>query len=588
MQTTIMVARARIVKSQPPWIGARARNAGQRDGSAIATPSIAAIVFFRKIPMTRSGRSVSGDKSTSAPAGQSRRSVTAARNRSAAVLPPGQDDTSGAGRLGNPSDIDPLRIRVLRGDAPDEAGEYVLYWMVAHRRLTWNHALQRAVAWCRHLNKPLWILEPLRCDYEWASLRTHAFFLEGMQEHATILAGTGVGYFPYLEPKPGQSRGLLAAMAEKAAVVVTDDYPCLFLPRMLEAAADRLSTRLEAVDSNGVLPMRLAEKTFARAVDFRRFMHRSIAEQSAGLPLADPLRDLPVVAAPPLASKLLKTWAPTPVSEWDHQRLVTLPIDASVPPAPVRGGMTAAQNLLSNFLTRKLSQYEDQRRNVDQVGTSQLSPYLRFGHLAAAEVVARVWEHEGWTPGSIQLKAVSKNAGFWGVSSAAESFLDELITWREIGFNMCHRNPEYDQYTSLPDWAQRTLAEHANDSRPAVYSLEQFEAAATHDEIWNAAQRQLVRDGIIHNYLRMLWGKKILHWAASPRDALNVMIHLNNKYAIDGRDPNSYSGIFWVLGRYDRAWGPEREVFGQIRYMTSDSTAKKLSLSAYLRRYRAL
>ncbi|MEM7558992.1 MAG: deoxyribodipyrimidine photolyase, partial [Planctomycetota bacterium] len=167
----------------------------------------------------------------------------------------------------------------------------------------------------------------------------------------------------------------------------------------------------------------------------------------------------------------------------------------------------------------------------------------------------------------------------------AEAFIDQLCTWREIGFNMCWREPNYEQLDSLPDWTQKTIKEHAGDEREYVYSLEQFENAETHDEIWNAAQRQLVREGRIHNYLRMLWGKKILHWTPSVADALEIMIELNNKYALDGRDPNSYSGIFWVLGRYDRAWGPERPIFGKIRYMTSESTARKHSLKEYLKRF---
>ncbi len=151
---------------------------------------------------------------------------------------------------------------------------------------------------------------------------------------------------------------------------------------------------------------------------------------------------------------------------------------------------------------------------------------------------------------------------------------------------MTFRNPHsYDRYDSLPDWAQKTLAEHADDQRPYLYSLEQFERASTHDSIWNAAQRQLVREGVMQNYMRMLWGKKILHWTESPQQALEFMIELNNKYALDGRDPNSYSGIFWTLGRYDRAWGPKRPVFGAIRYMTSESAEKKLRLKSYLKKY---
>jgi deoxyribodipyrimidine photo-lyase len=163
--------------------------------------------------------------------------------------------------------------------------------------------------------------------------------------------------------------------------------------------------------------------------------------------------------------------------------------------------------------------------------------------------------------------------------------LDELITWRELGFNLAWQRTDYDRYESLPDWAQSTLAKHARDRRPKLYDLAQFERAETHDPLWNAAQRQLVCEGRIHHYLRMLWGKKILEWSATPQDALAVMIELNNKYALDGRDPNSYSGVFWVLGRYDRAWGPERPIFGKIRYMSSENTTRKLHVAGYLAKY---
>ena len=171
------------------------------------------------------------------------------------------------------------------------------------------------------------------------------------------------------------------------------------------------------------------------------------------------------------------------------------------------------------------------------------------------------------------------------MSGPAESFLDELVTWRELGFNMTSQRSDYDRFESLPEWAQTTLAEHERDRRPHRYSLDEFEEARTHDDLWNAAQVQLVLEGRIHNYLRMLWGKKILHWSESPRAALDIMVELNNKYAVDGRDPNSYSGIFWVLGRYDRAWGPEREVFGKIRYMSSANTRRKLRVDEYIERW---
>ena len=172
------------------------------------------------------------------------------------------------------------------------------------------------------------------------------------------------------------------------------------------------------------------------------------------------------------------------------------------------------------------------------------------------------------------------------MSEAAEAFLDELVTWREIGFNMCWQGEDYERYESLPDWAIKTLAVHAKDRRRYLYSLGDFEAAATHDPLWNAAQTQLLIEGRIHNYLRMVWGKKILEWTPSPREALEVMIELNNKYALDGRDPNSYTGILWCLGRYDRAWGPERPIFGKVRYMSSENTMRKVRVNEYMEKYK--
>jgi deoxyribodipyrimidine photo-lyase len=236
---------------------------------------------------------------------------------------------------------------------------------------------------------------------------------------------------------------------------------------------------------------------------------------------------------------------------------------------------------------RKLDNYQSDRNQPDIDGTSGLSPYLHFGHISVHAIFDELMRTADWTPDRVAQKPTGSSCGWWGATEAIESFLDELITWRELGFNLCWQRDDYDQYDSLPDWARRTLADHAGDRRAYVYSLEQFERSRTHDPLWNAAQRQLVREGRIHNYLRMLWGKKILEWSPTPREALTVMIELNNKYALDGRDPNSYSGIFWVLGRYDRAWGPERPIFGKIRYMSSENTARKVSVKRYLERYSA-
>ena len=246
------------------------------------------------------------------------------------------------------------------------------------------------------------------------------------------------------------------------------------------------------------------------------------------------------------------------------------------------GGPQAATKSLTRFLSKHLDHYVDLRNDPDADATSGLSPYLHFGHIGPHEVFSRLMHREGWSSHKLAAKATGSREGWWGASNNAEAFLDQLITWREVGYNFASHRADYDRYESLPDWAQATLAKHARDRREWIYTLDEFAAGATHDRLWNAAQNQLREHGRMHNYLRMLWGKKILEWSPAPQDALETMITLNDKYAVDGRDPNSYSGIFWVLGRYDRAWGPERKIFGKIRYMSSANTARKLSLKQYL------
>jgi deoxyribodipyrimidine photo-lyase len=224
------------------------------------------------------------------------------------------------------------------------------------------------------------------------------------------------------------------------------------------------------------------------------------------------------------------------------------------------------------------------RNHPDHDISSHLSPYLHWGHLSVHEIFEALMTREGWL-GDLPARANGAKAGWWGVSAPAERFLDELVTWRELGYNLTSQRADYAAFESLPDWARRSLDQHANDPREFVYTRDAFERAQTHDPLWNAAQRQLMAEGRIHNYLRMLWGKKILEWSSTPRDALTTLVELNNKYALDGRDPNSYSGIFWVLGRYDRPWHPERPVYGVVRYMSSSNTARKLRVKNYLKRF---
>lgn len=480
------------------------------------------------------------------------------------------------------------RVRSVNGKSARHDGRYVLYWVTAFRRLSWNFALDRAVAWALELDKPLLILEALRLDYPWASDRFHTFILQGMKENDITCRPTGASYYPYVERGPGQGKGLLENLSREACVVVTDDFPAFFIPHMVEAAGRKLDVLLEAVDGNGLLPLDAPGKTFGTAYAFRRYLQRVLRTHLDRRPLENPLEGLPPKTALDFR-KFTERWPPCTPQDFDDIPGVVsaLPIDHRVGACTISGGTASARRRLVEFLYRKMSRYAVDRNHPDEDVTSGLSPYLHFGHIGAHEVLAAVMDHEEWTPEKLSTQATGARQGWWGLSEGAEAFLDQLVTWRELGFNMCRFDPRYDAYTSLPRWALETLERHAADPRPAVYSLREFEEARTHDPVWNAAQSQLVQEGIIHNYLRMLWGKKILHWTTSPEEALQIMIELNNKYALDGRDPNSYSGIFWILGRYDRPWGPERPVFGTIRYMSSQSTLRKIRMNEYLTRFHA-
>ncbi|HTQ80126.1 MAG TPA: deoxyribodipyrimidine photolyase [Thermoanaerobaculia bacterium] len=480
-----------------------------------------------------------------------------------------------------------IRIRRANQAGVRSGGEYVLYWMIAARRLSFNFALDRALSWARELGRPLLLLEPLRAGYPWASDRFHRFVLDGMAEHARRLAGSAVAYYPYVEPHPGAGSGLLAALATRAAVVVTDDSPAFFYPRMVAAAAARLDVRLEAVDGNGLLPIAATRQVYPTAYAFRRFLQKELPEHLGSLPRPRPLDGAPLQQLETLPAEIVRRFPPAApeLLSGDPAALARLPIDHSVAPvAAIPGGEEAGRKILRRFLDRRLHRYVEARTDLDDEATSGLSPYLHFGHLSAHEVFAALTEREGWTPERLAGDRRGAKEGFWGMSAAAESFLDELVTWREVGFNRAAHEPGYDRYATLPPWARQTLADHASDPRPHLYTLESFERAQTDDDLWNAAQGQLLSEGRIHNYLRMLWGKKVLHWTARPQEALEILVELNNKYALDGRDPNSYSGIFWCLGRFDRPW-PERPVFGTVRYMSSESARKKLDVSGYLRRF---
>ncbi len=478
-----------------------------------------------------------------------------------------------------------IRVRQCNASPVNTGGKYVLYWMTAFRRLRWNFSLDRAVEWCLELSKPLIIFEPLRCGYRWASERFHRFILDGMAEQYLELNNSSVTYYPYLEPHRSASRHHLATLAQHACVVVTDDHPNFFFPLALSLGSQQCPVRMECIDSNGLLPLRSAPGAFSTAPSFRRFFQKNL-QKHWQFPSPNPLASLPSISVN-IPSHIAKFWPPVSISILKRQKgLDSLPINHNVLPVDgITGGSKNGLTFLNRFIEQRLAVYDAHRNHPDLNVSSQLSPYLHFGHISTHQVFFELSNRQKWTLKSIKQKNLGKSHGWWGMDNNAESFLDQVITWREIGFNFCMNHDQYDHYCSLPMWSRQTLDGHSADPRPFQYDLPTLETANTHDEIWNAAQRQLVWEGRIHNYLRMLWGKKILEWSPSPKIAVARMIELNNRYALDGRDPNSYSGIFWVLGRYDRPWGPERPIFGKVRYMSSDSTRRKLKIRKYLECY---
>jgi deoxyribodipyrimidine photo-lyase len=480
-----------------------------------------------------------------------------------------------------------LRVRALNDARVNAKGDFVLYWMVAFRRRHDNYALERAVEIAKELAKPLVVLEALRSEYRWASDRLHRFVIDGMADNERAFASSKALYYPYVEPEHDAGKGLLAALAGRACAVVTCDFPCFFLPRMQAAAAKQLRVRLEAVDGNGLLPIRAPGRAFARAYDFRRYLQRELLPHLGAPPLEDPLARaaLPVLKALPPA--ITKRWprADARLLAGDVGRLAALPIDHGVHVAGLEGGARGARKRLAAFLEHGLARYDDDRNHPASRATSGLSPYLHFGHLSPHRIFRAIAEREEWSPEHAGKKARGDKSGFWRMHPSSEAYLDQLVTWRELGYNFCTFRSDYDRFPSLPDWAQKTLAKHRRDERARTYTLTELARAETYDELWNAAQRELARTGTMHNYLRMLWGKKVLEWTERPETALERLIELNNRYALDGRNPNSYSGIFWCFGRYDRPWGPERPIFGTVRYMSSESTRRKLRLGDYLERF---
>lgn len=441
--------------------------------------------------------------------------------------------------------------------APDRrGGEYVLYWAQANRRVEANHALLYAAEAANRLRLPLVYYELLTCDYPYANDRLHTFILEGVPEVARRLRAAGVGHVFHLRRRTSEPLDSLHSMAAKAALVVTDDYPTFVARRHNETIPATLDVSCIAVDSSCIVPMRLFEKREWAAYSIRPKIHRLLPQYLKPLP----------------ALHVARRWeAPPPPfhTEVSESRIGALAaecqIDHSVAPSiSFSGGRLAAEKHLRHFLEHNLRRYALERNQPSAHATSNLSPYLHFGHISALEIALAAREH------AAEHKLI------------ADEFLEELIVRRELAFNFTLHTPHYDSLRALPEWARETLRAHGVDRRSPCYSREDFEHARTHDPLWNATQKELLLRGKIHGYYRMYWGKKVIEWSPTAQDALETMIYLHDRYALDGRDPNTYTNILWLFGLHDRPW-TERPVFGKVRYMSLDGMRRKTAVDAYIR-----
>jgi len=447
--------------------------------------------------------------------------------------------------------VHPARVRALSPNAPNQGP--VVYWMRRDQRADDNWALLHAAVLARRAGVPLLVLFALDAGAAGATARHCDFLLRGLAGTEDDLRAQNI---PLVLRLGDPARVAPAFLREVGAGTCVVDFDPQRLPQSrTQAAAAAFDGAFVEVDAHNVVPCFFASprREYAAAT-FRPKIHRLLAE------FLEPFPDLPAFPAANLAGFAPVDWDAAAGSVTADARVG--PVEDAVP------GAAAATQTLAAFIGERLNAYAARRNDPNAGVVSTLSPYFHYGQLAP------------------QRAALAALAAKSRAPAGADAFLEELIVRRELADNYCHYAPDYDQFSALPDWAKKTLAAHADDVRPSLYDPAAFEAAATHSELWNAAQRQLVRTGRLHGYMRMYWAKKILEWSASPEAAIAVALTLNDRYALDGNDPNGVVGVLWsVGGLHDRPWA-NRPVFGQVRYMNERGCRRKFDVDAYIARYR--
>ncbi|NHI83930.1 MAG: deoxyribodipyrimidine photo-lyase [Candidatus Thorarchaeota archaeon] len=427
-----------------------------------------------------------------------------------------------------------------------QGGDYVLYWMQASQRTDNNHALEYAIQMANRYELPLVVYFGLTDEYPEANERSYLFLLEGLVDVEVSLIERNI---PFVVRQENPQSGAIELAKDCSLLIVDRGYQRLQRFWRSHVAAS-VQCPVIQVESNVIVPVEVASpKEEYSAGTFRPKIHQELDRYLQ-----------------PLVQSTLAAYDTevTSLNIEDPKKVVnSLSIDGSVKGVDwLKGGTRNAREHLSKFISKKLDHFDTFRNDPSDDYLSWMSPYLHFGQISPLEIALRVTET---------------------ASEGAEPYLEELIVRRELSMNFVYYNSQYDSIECLPDWAKTTLCRHTSDKREYLYSQEEFEFGETHDTYWNAAQIEMTKTGKMHGYMRMYWGKKILEWSESPSEAYRIALYLNNKYELDGRDPNGYTGVAWCFGKHDRAWR-ERPVFGKVRYMNARGLERKFDIEAYVRR----
>ncbi|MFC1729648.1 deoxyribodipyrimidine photo-lyase [candidate division KSB1 bacterium] len=442
------------------------------------------------------------------------------------------------------------RIQSLNTKPVRTNKHFVIYWMQASQRTEYNHALAYAVQRANELKKPLYVYFGITDSFPDANIRHYRFMLQGLKEINNTLQGMSI---PFVIRQESPETGIVQH-AKHAALVVTDRGYLRIQKQWRSSAAKYLACPLIQIESDVIVPVETASPK-------EEYAARTIRPKITQL-LDNYL--VPVSIPHPAAQATQFDIESLDISSIDVV-LDSLSVDTSVPAVDTfHGGPDHAKKALDLFIQQVLHSYAGKHNDPNGAAESNLSPYLHFGHIS---------------PLYIALKIVNANTA----PENLIAFLEQLIIRRELSMNFVHYNPHYDAYEGLPDWAKKTLDAHKGDMREYLYTLQEFETAATHDEYWNAAQTEMVDTGKMHNYMRMYWSKKIIEWSPDPEKAFTRTLFLNNKYELDGRDPNGYAGVAWCFGKHDRPWS-ERPVFGTVRYMNAKGLERKFDIRLYVQR----